>query len=937
MTTSKLIQKTLNLLAYGVCLVGLSGCLGDKEDAPAGNIGAATTRISGSVGDGPVVGAQLVAIGIGGNELSSFESNANATFNIVIEADPASYPITIESTGGVDLVTSLAPDFDMQSAVLAPQGSGTANVNPFSTITVQMARNMSGGLTAANLNSAQDIVTAQLNSGLTGLVASGVIETPINENNIAEIVRASETLSESIRRTRDVIAAAGTITNGNSIVTALAADLMDEVVDGRGSPGLDQRLSAVSIVVYSQVLIESMANELRVNGSNASAAMESAIDDVAVSAPTTRIADLLVTPEMVAKARIGLAAAYKVDADPRIAELHGAVSGLQSGMNVTLVRSVLPADYQSVLQDVLVILGGADAATLAAVNEIARGNGDLDPATGGPDNRAPTISGVPAADVEAGAAYSFTPDAADPDGDELSFSIINQPAWATFNEVTGQLSGDPVVGDVGVYSDITISVSDGQFTTALPSFAINVFSGNAAPSISGTPVTAVTAGQGYVFAPAASDPNGDTLTFSIVNKPVWSAFNSSNGRLTGAPTEAHVGSYPDIVVSVSDGEFSDSLPAFSITVETAISPNAAPVISGTPANMVVAGSSFSFTPGASDADGDALTFSVVNQPAWATFNTLNGQLSGTPLSGDVGVYGNITITVSDGQASDSLTFSIEVVEQNVAPVIQGAPAATVTAGESYVFVPTASDANGDTLTFSISNKPAWASFNTATGRLSGTPIESQVGSYPGISISVSDGALSASLPAFTITVETSVTPNSAPVISGNPASEVTVGSAYSFVPTASDADGDALTFSITNQPGWADFDTATGHLSGTPGEADVNVYNDIRITVSDGTDTSSLQFSITVNTIVLGSATLSWTPPTEYEDGSNLGDDLAGFKIYWGTVSGNYPNSVTINNASVSTYTVDNLAPGTYEFVATSFNAAGVESVFSSPATKTIQ
>ncbi len=936
MVTANTYHKIRAFIAAGVCLVGLSGCLGDKEDVPDGNAGVSTTRISGSVGDGPVVGAQMAAIGISGNELSSFESNANATFNIVIEADPVDYPLTIESTGGVDLVTNLVPDFDMQSAVSAPQGSGVANVNPFSTLTVQLARNMSGGLTASNLNSAQDIVSTQLNSGLSELVAAGVIETPVDENNIAEIVRASETLSESIRRTRDVIAGAGVTTNGNSVVAALAADLTDELVDGRGSAGLSERLSAASIIVYAQVLIEAMANELRVNGSDASGAMESAIDAVAVRTPTTRIADLLVTDEMVAKARIGLSAAYKVDADPRIANLHAAVSGLQSGMNAPLVRSVLPPDYRTVLQNVVAMIAVADAATLSAVNEIARGNGDLDPATGGPANRAPTISGVPAANVEAGAAYSFTPDAADADGDALIFSIVNQPAWATFDEATGQLAGDPVVGDVGNYADIVISVSDSEFTTALPTFAINVFTGNAAPSISGNPVTTVTAGQGYAFAPVASDPNGDALTFSIVNKPVWSVFNTSNGRLTGAPTEAHVGTYPDIVVSVSDGEFTDSLPAFSITVQTAISPNSAPVISGTPADVVVAGSNFSFTPTASDADGDALTFSIGNQPAWAAFDASNGRLSGTPTAGDVGIYNNITITVSDGQDSDSLQFSLEVTEQNVAPEIQGTPANVVTAGESYVFVPTATDANGDTLTFAISNRPVWATFNTANGRLSGTPDESQVGNYPGITISVSDGELTASLPAFSIAVETSVTPNSVPVISGNPATEVTAGSAYSFTPTASDADGDALTFSITNQPAWANFNTATGQLSGTPGDADVNVYNNIRITVSDGTDTSSLQFSITVNAIALGSVSLSWTPPTENEDGSNL-SDLAGYKIYWGTIPGSYPNSVTINNASASTYIVDNLTAGTYEFVATSFNSAGVESAYSSPATKTVQ
>jgi hypothetical protein len=94
-------------------------------------------------------------------------------------------------------------------------------------------------------------------------------------------------------------------------------------------------------------------------------------------------------------------------------------------------------------------------------------------------------------------------------------------------------------------------------------------------------------------------------------------------------------------------------------------------------------------------------------------------------------------------------------------------------------------------------------------------------------------------------------------------------------------------------------------------------------------------FSITVNAISNGSVTLNWTAPTENEDGTAL-VDLAGFHIYWGTTPGNYPNSLTINNASISTYVVDNLAPGTYEFVATSFNTSGVESIFSNSTTKVV-
>jgi parallel beta-helix repeat protein len=75
-------------------------------------------------------------------------------------------------------------------------------------------------------------------------------------------------------------------------------------------------------------------------------------------------------------------------------------------------------------------------------------------------------------------------------------------------------------------------------------------------------------------------------------------------------------------------------------------------------------------------------------------------------------------------------------------------------GVAYAFQPTASDADGDTLTFSIAGRPSWAAFDTATGKLSGTPAAGDVASDAGIVISVSDGSNpSVSLPAFTITVQ----------------------------------------------------------------------------------------------------------------------------------------------------------------------------------------
>jgi len=292
---------------------------------------------------------------------------------------------------------------------------------------------------------------------------------------------------------------------------------------------------------------------------------------------------------------------------------------------------------------------------------------------------------------------------------------------------------------------------------------------------------------------------------------------------------------------------------------------------------------------------------------------------------------------------------------NAEPLVTGTVPLEVTAGDDYQFTPTASDPDGDALTFSISGLPQWASFDASTGKLSGKPKPGDVGTYSNISITVTDGTDSVSVGPFAIVVVADTTnsaasvadttnsavvvadtTNSAPSISGTAATQVTAGSDYGFTPTTNDADGDTLTFSISGLPKWASFDSSTGKLSGTPKSGDVGTYSNILITVTDGADSVSVgPFSIIVSDTKYGSVTLSWTAPTQNEDGSPL-TDLDGYKLYWGKASGDYTDSTTINNESITTYVVENIPPGTYEFVATSFNSSGVESRYSSPATKVV-
>jgi len=281
------------------------------------------------------------------------------------------------------------------------------------------------------------------------------------------------------------------------------------------------------------------------------------------------------------------------------------------------------------------------------------------PPTG--NNNAPEIWGNAPRVVRVGVDYSFTPEAMDPDGDPLSFSISNEPTWLTFDASNGRLSGVPLLGNEGTYNDIEIAVSDGLLTTNLPRFSISVepnTTPNMPPEIDGTPATSVTVGDTYTFTPTGSDPDGDPLTYSIQNRPGWAAFSSSTGQLAGTPQPGDEGPYADIAITVSGGVSAASLPAFSITVNAG---NAAPTISGTPSLIINVGQSYSFTPTASDPDGDNLTFSIQNMPPWAQFNTASGALSGTPQAGDAGSYANISISVSDGNLGNTLPeFTITV-------------------------------------------------------------------------------------------------------------------------------------------------------------------------------------------------------------------------------------------------------------------------------------
>jgi hypothetical protein len=176
-------------------------------------------------------------------------------------------------------------------------------------------------------------------------------------------------------------------------------------------------------------------------------------------------------------------------------------------------------------------------------------------------------------------------------------------------------------------------------------------------------------------------------------------------------------------------------------------------------------------------------------------------------------------------------------------------------------------------------------------------------------------------------------------LAGTPASSVTVGQSYVFQPTVS-AGASKVTFQIQGKPSWATFNASTGALSGTPAAANAGTSAGISITATNGSSSASIgPFAIVVKAApaapTTGSATLSWTEPTENTDGTPV-TDLAGYHIYYGTTEGAWTSTITVLEATETSYVVSGLAPGTYYFAVVAFNSAGDDSPESNVGSKTI-
>jgi hypothetical protein len=291
-----------------------------------------------------------------------------------------------------------------------------------------------------------------------------------------------------------------------------------------------------------------------------------------------------------------------------------------------------------------------------------------------------------------------------------------------------------------------------------------------------------------------------------------------------------------------------------------LSNNAPPVLTS-PGNKIIAeGSTLSFTLSASDPDaGQTLTFSISGgvQNGMSLISS-TGAFSWTPSEAQgPGVY-SVTFRVIDNGAPplfNEKTVTITVTEVNSAPTLSGVPvAATIPELVPYSFTATATDPDipAQTLTFSLVGAPAGASIGAASGIFTWTPTEAQgPGTYP-FTVRVSDGVTNTNA-SITITVTEVNTP---PVLTVPGPQTVNEGVPLTFTVSVTDADlpANTWTFSAINLPPGASFDPLAQTFAWTPNSAQggPNPYF-VQFQVSDGQFIDVKGVSITVNDNILDS------------------------------------------------------------------------------------
>jgi cellulose biosynthesis protein BcsQ len=446
----------------------------------------------------------------------------------------------------------------------------------------------------------------------------------------------------------------------------------------------------------------------------------------------------------------------------------------------------------------------------------------------------------------------------DIDGDPLKFAVVKEPVHGSlvpdlrFAD-NGILVYTPEPGFAGA-DDFAFMVNDGTANSEFATVSINVVHLNVSPTGRDSELT-TQEDTPLPITLAADDPEQDPMTYRIAAGP-------SHGTLKGAPpqivyTPAPNYNGPDsFTFKVSDGRL-DSRPA-TVSIQVAATSDVPVAESQSVTTQDDESLPISLT--ASDADGDPVTFILVDRPEHGEIAVgpefaAEGKVTYTPEPNFVGAD-RFTFKVTDGTAeSDVAEMSINVIHVNRPPVADDSEL-TTDEDTPLAITLTATDREGSPLKYNVTKGPLNGALAGVTPNLRYIPKAGFRG-VDAFTYDVSDGQ--GGMDTATVTIRVNPV-NHSPFITSEPRTDAATGRLYTYDVNAADPDvGDALTYSLAQSPEGMSIDPASGRIEWKPGDGQLGSHQvQVRVTDSAATPASGTQsFAVAVQTPLLQEVTIT--------------------------------------------------------------------------------
>ncbi len=375
-----------------------------------------------------------------------------------------------------------------------------------------------------------------------------------------------------------------------------------------------------------------------------------------------------------------------------------------------------------------------------------------------------------------------------------------------------------------------VSVSDHGGLQAQQTWAIAISERMLAPTVTGTAPRTAIEHQTYRHQVAATSPHlGDAVTFELSTAPDGATINPRTGQILWTPRWGQLGRF-SIVVAARSLNGNAAQQSWTVDVTASTEPNQPPVIDSTPVTAATVDQYYRYDVRATDPEGQRIRYVLEGAPAGMRIDERTGTILWQPDTAPAAPVPVKVVAIDERNARAEQPFAIKVyATPNNAPTITSVPALAMTLGQSYEYAATATDTDGDALTFVWNALPAGAQVGPAsTARW--TPDASQLGAQA-FELEVRDERGGWARQRFTVFVNDAS--NRAPQITSAPNPRAVMGQAYAYAVSARDDDGDTLAFELIERPQGMTIAADTGLIAWTPGLNQLGTHA-VKVQVTDG-------------------------------------------------------------------------------------------------------